>query len=636
MADGIIRFEEFELDPAAFELRRAGRSLRAERIPLQLLILLAQQRGRVVSREEILEAIWGKDVFVDADSSINTAIRKIRLALKDDPEAPRFVRTVPGKGYRFTAEVVTETVASTTTVAVASPPTVPAEEASPKPPARMVWLALAGILIVIATTFVARTYFRHPAKPASSHLMLAVLPFVNMSGDAAEEYFADGMTEEMITQLGSLDPQGLGVIARTSSMQYKGAKKNVAQIARELGVNYLLEGSVRRSGERVRVTAQLIRASDQTHVWAGNFDQDQKDVLRLQSDLALAISSKIQLTLAPKVRTRLAETRSLNAEAYQAYLLGKQSWDLRSRAAAERSISAFQRAISLEPGYAPSYAGLATVYSLASVVGAGNNQETMPKARDAALRAIALDDSLAQGHTALAFVTAHYDYDWPSAEREFRRALELNPNDAATHLFFSNSFLSPKGRHEEAISEMEKAVELDPFSAPIQSFLGQTLLWSRKYDDALAQYRKCSELFPGFAINFERTAHLYTYLGRFGDAISAEMRARVLSGETPENAGRKGEALQKALQAEGPAGYWKKELEFSQLPDNPPETYKSPYSVAIIYTRLGEYDKALQSLAEAFDARALSMTELAIEPAFDPLRSDPRFRELLRRVGLAQ
>ena len=636
MSNGIIRFEEFELDPGAFELRRAGRSLRLERIPLQLLILLVQQRGRVVSREEILEAIWGKDVFVDADNSINTAIRKIRVALKDDPDAPRFVRTVPGRGYRFTAEVAKEITAPSLLEKTASRPLALPAAASLKPHPRIIWLSLAGILLVIVAALLARHHSWHPAAPASSRVMLAVLPFVNLSGDPTEEYFADGMTEEMITQLGSLDPHGLGVIARTSSMQYKNAKKNAAQIAQELGVNYLLEGSVRREGERVRVTAQLIRASDQTHVWAGNFDQDRKDVLRLQSDLALAISNKIQLTLATPSRTRLAETRPLNAEAYQAYLLGLQAWDLRTKEGALRSITEFQRAIVLEPGYAPPYAGLATVYGLLPVFGAGTSQESMPKAKDAALRAIFLDDSLAMGHAALAFVKAHYEYDWPAAEQEFRRALELNPNDAAAHMFFSNSFLSPQGRHDEAISEMQKAIDLDPLSPPIQSFLGQTLLWSRRYDAALAQYQKCSELFPRFAINYERTAHLYTYLGRYEDAIAAETRARVLSGETPEAAHAKEESLRKALGTGGPAGYWKKELEFSRLPANPPEAYEGPYRLAIIYTRLGQYDKALHSLEVALDTRELATTELTIEPAFDPLHSDPRFQALAIRVGLAQ
>lgn len=571
MPGNIIHFADFELDPGAFQLRRAGRPLRLERIPLQLLTFLAERRGRVVTRDEILAAIWGKDVFVDADTSINTAVRKVRRALRDDPEDPRFVQTVPGKGYRFAAE---------------------------------------------------------------SRAMLAVLPFVNLSRDAAQEYFADGVTEEMITQLCCLDPQGLGVIARTSSMQYKATTKSAAQIAHELGVNYLLEGSIRREGPRVRVSAQLIRASDQTHLWAGNFDQDDSDVLRLQSDLALAISSRIHLTLTPWVRSRLAGARPVNAEAYQAYLLGLNAWELRTREDSRRSIAEFRRAIALEPRYAPPYAEMATVYSLASVVGLASPAESMPKAKEAAVRAIALDDGLAKGHTALAFVKAHYEFDWAAAEGEFRRAIELNPNDSAARFFFSNSFLSPAGRHHEAIAEFQKALHLDPLSAPMQSFFGQTLLWSRQFDAALKQYRECARLFPTFAINFERIAHLYTYMECFEEAIAAEMRARVLCGEPADSVSAKEDSLRKALQTEGPKGYWGKKLEFSRLPDNPPETYRGAYGTAIIYTRLGQYADALRCLQDALEARALSMTEIAIEPAFEPLRSHPTFQDIVRQIGL--
>ncbi|HXY01469.1 MAG TPA: winged helix-turn-helix domain-containing protein [Candidatus Limnocylindrales bacterium] len=636
MANEIIRFEEFELNAGAFELRRAGRPVRLERIPLQLLILLAEQRARVVSREEILEAIWGKDVFVDADNSINTAIRKVRLALKDDSECPRFIRTVPGKGYQFTAEILTSAFAPTAGEETGRPePALPPSPAR-KPSNRTIGIVLAGAIVLITAALLVRSHFFPGPRPAPSRVMLAVLPFVNLSGDPGEEYFADGMTEEMITQLGSLDPQGLGVIARTSSMQYKDAKKNAAQIAQELGVNYLLEGSIRRDGERVRVTAQLIRANDQTHIWAGNFDQDRKDLLRLQSDLALAITNKIQVTLAPPVRTRLAEAKPLNAEAYQAYLLGLQAFESRTKEGTERSMTEFQRAIAVEPNYAPPYAALATVYSLASVVDAGTPQELMPKARDAAVRAVSLDDSLSRGHTALAFIKAHYEYDWAVAEREFRRALELNPNDSAAHFFYSNSYLSPMGRHKEAIAEIEKAVELDPLSAPVQSFLGQSLLWSRQYEAALSQYKKCAELFPQFAINHERIAHLYTYLGKFDDAIAEESRARILSGEEPVAVADKEKALQKAFQVQGPNGYWEEELEFARLPHNPPEAYRNPYGLAIIYARLGQNAKALQNLEQAIDARALSTTELAVEPAFDPLRRDPQFEDLLRRTGLVK
>jgi TolB-like protein len=464
--------------------------------------------------------------------------------------------------------------------------------------------------------------------------MLVVLPFENLSGDPQQDYFADGMTEEMITELGRLDPQHLGVIARTSSMQYNGARKTTAEIARELGVNYLVEGSVRRQANRVRITAQLIQASDQTHVWAESFDRDQADILRVQSEVALAIAEKIALSLPPDLRARLAGKPTLDPEAHEAFLLGLQADNQRTRPAMERALVEFQRATSIDPNYAQAYAALARVYSLAPVTRLLPAQEAMPKAREAALRAIALDDSLAGGHVTLAFVKAHYEYDWSGARREYLRALELNPSDAYAHLFYSNSYLSPLGRHPEAIAEMRSAIKLDPFSPPVQSFLIRSYLWARRYDDALAQFQKCNQMFPGFALNHERVAHLYTYMGKFEAAIPEETKARLLAGEDPKSAVKKEDELRQAWQAEGATGYWKKLLEFANLPENPPEAYATPYGMAILYARLGDKDQALAWLEKAYDQRELAMTEIGIEPALDSLRSDPRFQNLLRRVGL--
>src|SRR6202042_422306 len=366
MLQETIHFEGFELDPGAFELRRDGQLIKLERIPLQLLLLLAENRQRLVTREEILRAIWGENVFVDADNSINTAVRKARQALKDDPENPRFLRTVPGKGYRFTAEV--KTVNSTV-----SPGGLAADEqmhqesltptndtAGVSSPSRNKWaiLTLIAVLVVVGAVLMLRPRPNAPPQPSTRKALLAVLPFVNLSGNPGEDYLADGMTEEIITQLGGLDPNRLGGIARTSSMQYKGASKSAAQVAHELGVDYVLEGSVRWNEQRVRVTAQLIQASDQTHLWAADFDRDPGDVLRLQSDLALAISSKIELTLSPPVRARLADAPPVNAAAHDAYLLGLHDLDLRTKSSIERSIAEFQNAIALDPQYASAHAAL--------------------------------------------------------------------------------------------------------------------------------------------------------------------------------------------------------------------------------------------------------------------------------------
>lgn len=566
-------------------------------------------------------------------------MRKARQALKEDPENPRFVRTIPGKGYRFTAPVMEVATATPVVDGPLRSAALSSPESSPTPgvlTARVRWSILGAVVLValVSTGLIFRSRLAKPAKSHPAKAMLVVLPFVNLSADEHEGWFADGMTEEMITQLGSLDPQHLGVIARTSSMQYKDAKKGAAQIARELGVDYLLEGSVRRSGQRVRVSAQLIQAGDQTHLWAADFDRDVSDVLKLQSDLALAISNKIELTVSPSARARLAEAAPLNTAAYEAYLQGLHDSELRTRPAVLRAISEFQQAIQLDPSYAAAHAALARIYSLAPVVGAMTTMESMPLARDAAVRAITLDPSLAAGHSTLGFVLAHYDFDWAAAEKEYLRALELNPNDAYAHFFYSNSYLSPLGRHAEAIAEMQKAVAIDPFSGPVQSFLGRTYLWARQYDQALAQFRKCAEMFPGFAIDHERLAQLLAFSGKFEEAIGEETKARLLAGEDGDSALREEAALRRAWQAEGSRGYWKQLLELTKLPVKPPEAYNSAFGMAILYAHLGESKKALDSLEKAYEQRSLAMTEIGIEPAFDPIRSDPRFHTLLQRVGL--
>jgi TolB-like protein len=470
--------------------------------------------------------------------------------------------------------------------------------------------------------------------------MLVVLPFANLTGDARREYFSDGLTEELISQLGSLDPQHLGVIARTSAMAYKGTPKDAAQIARELGVNYLFEGSIRGSSERIRVTAQLIATADQTHIWAESFDREPSDVLKLQSEVARAIADKIRLTLSAQTTARLIHTPSLNPQAHEAFLEGLEAENLRTRQGLERAIVEFGEAIALEPNYADAYAQLARTYSLATVVGIGSPADTLRQARAAALKALQIDDSVATAHTTLGVVHAHFEYDWAAAEREYRRGIELNPSDANAHFFYSNSLLSPLGRHTEAIAEMNIAAKLDPLSAPVDSFVGRTYLWARRYDEALTRLQQAVGRHPNFPLNHVRLAHLYPYLGRFEDAIAEETKARLLSGQDPRDALQAEDTLRAAFAALGSRGYWGKTLELAQTGANQtgvtaPESYGTSYGIAMLYARLGDTDKAMESLERAHAERQFAMTEIGVEPAFDSLRSDARFKTLLRSVGLS-
>ncbi len=630
------------MDAGAFELRRAGLTVRLERIPFELLRLLIEQRGQLVTRQEILDRIWGKDVFLDADNAINTAIRKIRQALKDNPESPRFIHTIPGKGYRFNPLVIQETAPRPRVIEELAPGVVVNTDAvasremavggAPKTRRRLVAIGLA-ILIVAIVLFAVHSIGRS-AKQTPSKIMLAVLPLENLSGDPGEEYFADGMTEEMITQLGSLDPQKLGVIARTSAMQYKGTRKNTAQIAKELGVQYLLEGSIRRSGNRVRVTAQLIQASDQTHLWAENYDRDLSDVLELQSDVARAVAAKIQVELSQEAKSRLSGAPRVTPQAHEAYLEGRQAWNLRTPPGIERSIVDFTRAIAVDPNYALAYAGLADAYNLAPVFGIATPVEAFPKAEAAAERALSIDEGLGQAHTALAFARAHFDYDWVAAEHEFRRGIELDPNSADAHLFYSNSYLSPLSRHEEAITEMKRALELDPLSVPLQSFFGRTYVWARRYDDALAQYLHCMQMDPSFALNHERLSHLYAHLGKFDDAITEDAKARVFSGQDPAKVLADEQTLREATTSGGAHAFWSVLLARAGQKENPPEAYANDFGRAIIYAELGQQTQALNSLEEGSAKRDLPMTELAITAEFDGMRDAPNFQNLLRRTGL--
>jgi tetratricopeptide (TPR) repeat protein len=358
--------------------------------------------------------------------------------------------------------------------------------------------------------------------------------------------------------------------------------------------------------------------------------------LRLQSEVARTIAEKIQLTLPQETTARLTRSPSLSPQAHEAFLEGLDAENQRTKQAFERAIAAFNRALDLEPQYARAYAELARTYSLGTVVGLGSPTEMMANARNAAVKAIQIDDTVATAHTTLGFIHAHFEFDWPAAEREFRRGIELNPNDANAHLFYSNSLLSPLGRHDEAIAEMKIAIRLDPLSAPVDSFMGRTYLWARRYSDALAHLQQSVKRFPNFALNHVRLAHLYTYINQFDDAIAEETKAWLLSGLNAREALNRADELRSALASKGQHGYWEKVLEFSQAEMNAPEAYNNSYGTAILYTRLGKNDRAIELLELALTQRPLSMTEIAIEPAFDPLKSNARFLSVLRQVGVTE
>jgi TolB-like protein/DNA-binding winged helix-turn-helix (wHTH) protein/tetratricopeptide (TPR) repeat protein len=625
-----VRFgDDFELDPRAHELRRAGRPLKLERIPLKVLCLLLENPGQLITRDQILAAVWGSDVHMDTDNSINGAIRKLRQVLGDSCDQPRFISTVSGEGYRFIAPV--------------QDPVEPAAEPPHDPVAlRRGWkhriffrsnLAIAVGLIVLLSALAAIAYLSKPRSAgvmptSSARTMIAVLPFENLTGDSSQEYFSDGMTEEMIAELTGLDPQRFGVIARTSVMHYKANHLPLAQIARELGVQYVVEGSVRRDPERVRVTAQLIQVKDQTHLWSRNYDRELDTVVTVQDDIARAISSEISQTLGGRdvvPMRRVAGTTSY--EAFDLYLKGLYFWNKRTSEGFARAAEYFKQAIDKDPNYAQAYAGLADTYGLMSTWYLAPQKEFMPKARAAALKALAINDRLAEAHTALALVTENYDYDWRTTETEFRRAIELSPDYATAHQWYAE-FLSWQGRFDEAFAESERARQLDPLSTIIASDYASILYYSRQSDRLVRQCRSVLEMDS----NASRCQWLLflTYVSQArcddaqqfvptaysqDDAPSVAALKAFLYGRCGHNHDARA-ALKDLAKLEG-------RLNIQRVP-----------ILLGAYLGVNANDQTMKLLEEAYSQHSNAVVALKVDPMYDALRSDPRFQDLLHRLTL--
>jgi len=626
-----LRFgEDFELDPGAYRLRRRGRVLKLERIPMEVLLFLVERRGEIVTREEIVARIWGKDVFLDTDNSINGAMRKIRQALKDDPEQPQFIQTITGKGYRFIAPVA---AASDPALAPASepfPPSVPG-----KKPASRQWAVLGVVALVLAAG--AGSYFswaRWRGRPSltAKRQILAVLPFENLTGDAGQEYFSDGITEEMITALGGLDPQHLGVIGRTSVMLYKHNPKALDQVGRELGAQYVLEGSVQRDAGHLRVTAQLIQVKDQTHLWARTYDREVSDVLALQQEITQEIADEIELVLgAPRPQNaRARQTPSTRSyEAYDLYLRGRYFWNKRTGEGFRQAAEYFEQALAKDPNFARAHAGLADTYGLMSTWLLAPQNEFMPKARAAALSALKIDPTLAEAHASLALVAENYDYDWRTAENEFQRAIQLDPEYPTAHQWYAEC-LGWQGRFDEAFAESERARQLDPMSPIIASDYGSLLVYSRQYDRAISHYRALLDMDHGFEHARAFLIPSYREQGRFDDALREiedgysldnPLWIWVAKAQLYGRWGRTAEAEHAVAQVEKYVGQPRLDL---------------PTALVITYAGTGRKDQAIVLLEKAYSSHSIVLTSLKVDPSVDSLRADPRFQDLLRRVGLAQ
>jgi len=632
---GHFRFGVFELDLRAGELRKHGLRVRLQEQPFQILVMLLDHPGEVVTREELQKKLWPADTFVDFDHGLNKAINKIREALGDSAESPRFVETVARRGYRFLVEVKLADAAPLPNSALATQPS-PATEIGDRPPlagnlpARKSLLPLPALKIsvfalLLLTAALAIWKFHSSNRPSPAIRSLAVLPLESLSSDASQDYFADGMTDELIADLGQIS--ALRVISRTSVMVYKHARKPLPQIARELNVDAVVEGTVLRSGDRVRITAQLIEASSDKHLWSQSYEGELRDTLALQNQVARAIAEQIRINVNPQEQAALKNVKVVNPRAYESYLKGRFFWNKRTADGLKVALAYFNQAIDEDPNYAQAYSGLADTYALLGdwQYAVMTPKEALPKAKAAAIKALELDTALGEAHNSLAFCLDGYDWDFDSAGKEFRRAIELNPGYATAHHWYA-WHLSLLGRYDEAIAEMKKAENLDPLSLIINADLAELLVLAHLSDESIQQSRKTIEMDSNFAFAHNQLAQAFLQKHLNEEAVAELQKALQLSPGSPTIMAN----LARGYVASGKRGEALKLL--NDLKKRSNSTYSHGSEIAVIYAALGDTDQAMNCLEKSYQERF--NPGVLLRPGFDPLRSDPRFQALVRRIGL--
>jgi TolB-like protein len=574
----LIRFGSFEVDTRSGELRRQGSKINLQEQPFQVLLLLLGHPGEVVTRDELSRKLWPENTFVDFERGLNKAINKLRAALRDDAEKPSFIETLPQRGYRFIAPV--ENLAQV------------------------------------------RGHFRPQNAPQIDSM--AVLPLDNLSGDSSQEYFSDGLTEELICAVARI--ASLRVISRTSVMPYKGSQKSLPAIAKELNVDAIVEGSVARSGQKVRITVQLILATEDRHLWSGRYERDLRNILQLQAEVAQSIATQIHKLVAPE-HAYPESARQVHPEAYEACLKGNFFRDKMTPFDLEKSIEFFTRAIELDPGYARAYGDLSRTYFYLGLFGMGSPGEMFPKAKKNAAKALELDETVASAHNALAAVHIFYDWDWAAAEAESKRAVELSPGESVTHAHFAD-YLSIRGRHSEAIAAYSRVLDLDPISRVYIGHFGLILYRARRYDESIAQCQKALEIDPHYAnglwfwaLSLEQKGDLPGAIAKLEDAVNLTHgpHYQALLGRAYALAGEKCKALEI----------------LGELRALSQRRYVSPFDIAVVYVGLDDRTSAFQCFEEAYQQRVFRIIELTM-PMYDSLRSDPRWQDLVQRIGLPQ
>ena len=607
---GVARFSGFELDIDSGELRREGRLLKLQPQPAKVLALLVAHAGEILTRNEIAEQVWGSQTFVDFEQGLNFAIRQIRSVLGDDADQPRFLETLPRRGYRFIAPVEG---------ASAHPP----EAVRRRFPGAKWAIILAGFAVVLTSVYLGWRRLHRTAPPKS--VVLAVLPFDDFSGNP-HDYLVEGMTEEMIAQVTQISPEYLRVIARTSAMQYQRTNKSARQIGGELGADYILENSIRREGGRLRVTSQLVRAADQTHLWAESYNRDERELLLLESEVTADIAEQVRLHLLPSAAVgRPAPLTPVSNEAHELYLKGQYYFNQRSQDGLQKSVEYFEQAIAMEPGYAAAYASLANAYNLSAFYGFDPTQDDVTQAKIAADKALQLNDSLAAAHAALAYTQFMFAGDWQAAEQEFRRALELDDNYVPAHQWYA-LYLAGNGRVEEAVGQMQYARRLDPLSSAVHTGLGYMYYFAHDYDQAIREAQLALQLNPSFAVAHAVMGWAYTQQKQYPQAI-AELQAAVKLSRTNLvylcSLGR-------TYAESGDIAAARKIL--ADVGDGSGQPRGAGAALAALYVALGDFDHALSWLDETAPGD-IQANWLRVDPAFDPLRGNPHFQAVVKRVG---
>lgn len=624
------RIGPFELNFPLGELRKHGIRLKIHDQPLRILEMLASRPGELVTREEIRQRLWPSGTFVDFDNGLNSAINRLRSVLADSAEAPKVIETIPRRGYRLVAPVEIVSVASVLERRLKAQPPHGTPVVAAASRHWLYWLLPACTVLFLLVVATGLRYFSRQSRVAAARdgrVVIAVLAFDNLTGNANQEYLADGLTEELTSELARFDPAHLGVIARTTATAYKGTNKTIAQIGSELRAQYLLECSLREQANRMRVSAQLVRTSDQTHIWARDYERDLVNVLDLEDDLAADIAREVKVQLTPEQRLFARAPKVANPAAYDAYLQGRFLFGTRSKESMFRAVDFFKRSASLDPNYAPAYTGLAETYL---ILGGGYmpSGEAYELGRIAAVRALQLDDHLAEAHAALGYFKFIDEWDWDGADREFRKAIELNPEDANAHHWYA-AYLAAFRRDSEATSQIAKALELDPLSIANNYTAGYVYCEIGHYAEAVDRFRRALELDPRSSAAHGGLALAYSYQHRFDDALVEYAAAQRINGTVAQFAG----PVAVVYAQMGKAAEARKLLE--NLIEISKSEHVPSYNFALAYVASGNKAQAFYWLEKAAQERELTVTEVTTDHRIDLLRTDPRFRRLLAQFHLA-